>query len=772
MRKLFLIPLLLLGVSLFAQDLDIDFGRVESLPDGNRYVDFKLMRNGSKVSYMGLEAADCKCFEVDKHDVIELVVDSLSDITKGKLISKDLSVVILVDNGNSMKNDDFDGVKNALTTFVHTLPDPVKVYISTMDTLNETRLFDKHDDLAGYLRNELFNKSSNGKSLYASIISAVQEIGNVPENSCRYKKLRHNQELANDTVSEKIIFLLSGNPLDPNDGSFFQDKRFFTNRDSLRFPEDLKAFYCIYFGEKMDEKMEDEFKYICKSVPGGKLFPQYSVDSLKNILIGSIDSIAMDYRIYYSVKDNHIYNGESLKLTLDIEKLGASGNKEYSYGSTLETIDLGGDSKTKASVLVLGLVFGILFIAFAYLVMQFLVPWIQYMFFKKKYVKTFSSKDNDNDLISQQCYYCKDNFEEGDTIVTKCKHTLHWDCWEENQCRCPEYGINNCKDGIYYYNRKHLSDERNSPYYTSWLLAGLLGGLLTWILFRIIPSEKLFPGLIEWLVEIFDGDKADLTINMYLSKIQPLLLCGIVLGFSVTFLFSYLIEFRKKTWKLVSVMLARSIGNALVGFLAFLLGSVVVIAMGKSGNCMWTDWIPWLFFGCGVPWLISFKTDIRFKEAFQGGLFSVLLSFVAIYLIRSEVIGMFGFMVYAAGLGSSIAVVHYISENYFLHIEGPTKERDIAIYKWMNVAGGFNHVTIGRSPHCVIEMNWDDSELIRDKQVELYIENDYPYCLALTDGTTMGPEHRPLKAGESILLVHGQTFVIGNTKFTYIEKDK
>lgn len=82
--------------------------------------------------------------------------------------------------------------------------------------------------------------------------------------------------------------------------------------------------------------MEDEFKYICKSVPGGKLFPQYSVDSLKNILIGSIDSIAMDYRIYYSVKDNHIYNGESLKLTLDIEKLGASGNKEYSYGSTLK----------------------------------------------------------------------------------------------------------------------------------------------------------------------------------------------------------------------------------------------------------------------------------------------------------------------------------------------------------------------------------------------------------------------------------------------------
>ena len=169
---------------------------------------------------------------------------------------------------------------------------------------------------------------------------------------------------------------------------------------------------------------------------------------------------------------------------------------------------------------------------------------------------------------------------------------------------------------------------------------------------------------------------------------------------------------------------------------------------------------------------MSYKTDIDFKEALIGGLISVVLSFVAIYLIRMEVIGMFGFMVYAAGLGASIALVHFSSENYFLHIEGPTKERDIAIYKWMNVAGGSNHVTIGRSRDCVIEMNWDPSDQIQDKQVELYIENDHPYCLALTEGTTIGDENRVLKQGDSILLDHGASFTIGNTKFTYVEKDK
>ena len=158
----------------------------------------------------------------------------------------------------------------------------------------------------------------------------------------------------------------------------------------------------------------------------------------------------------------------------------------------------------------------------------------------------------------------------------------------------------------------------------------------------------------------------------------------------------------------------------------------------------------------------------------MGGLISVVLSFVVIYGLGSSVpaIGVLAFMIYAAGLGASIAVVHYTSENYYLHIEGPTKERDIAIYKWMNVAGGSNHVTIGSSPNCVIEMNWDDSPEIREKQVELYIDNEHPYCLALTEGTTYSDEQRVLKEGDSILLVHGSSFTIGNTKFTYIEKDK
>ena len=89
----------------------------------------------------------------------------------------------------------------------------------------------------------------------------------------------------------------------------------------------------------------------------------------------------------------------------------------------------------------------------------------------------------------------------------------------------------------------------------------------------------------------------------------------------------------------------------------------------------------------------------------------------------------------------------------------------------MSVTGGFNKVTIGRSIDCILEMNWDDAGNIADKQVEIYLENDRPYCRALSEGTRL-PSGQILQKGQTILLNHGTEFTIGNTLFTYIEKDK
>lgn len=782
MKRISLVLLCLLSLFWNASaQVDLEFGSVEATKT-NRYVDFKMMRDGNKVPFFGLLADDCKCYEVVNGDTLEIRIDSLVDISAKRQVSNNLTIVILADQGMSLTEADYLKLKEAIVSFVDALPPYVKVYISMMGTdVTETERVYAGESIRSYVRRDnMVEKAEDEKSIYASIISKIQEIANLDEDECFFPDVEHNNELSSDTLSDKMLFVLSGKVEQDEDETFFRDKLLFNNPDYLTIPDKLKAIYCVYFGNDLDQVMENEFKFMCHRTPEGRFYPNYSVDSLKYVLLGAIDSIAMDYRMYYSVGEKVTYNGQPLSLCVDINKAKAQGTKQYSFGSALQPVtfvptETSSVAKSNMSGILLGLLLGIALIVLAYLVMQFLVPWLQYKLFLKKYVKKFDPKavaKDGKDVVLQQCYYCKDDFQEGDTIVTKCKHTVHWECWEENHDRCPEYGLNSCKEGIYFYNKQHLTDERNSPYFTSWLLYGLAGGLISWLLFQLIPSDGFLEGLLRWMVGLFEKDSVH--VNEYLQKIQPLLLCGLIMGFVITFLFSYLIEFRKKTAKIMLLITARSVGNAVIGCLAFLLGAVVIIALGKYSNCWWIDWVPWLFFGCSITWLLSFRSDIEFKEAIIGGLISVVLSFVVIYALGSAMpaVGVFAFMIYAAGLGASIAVVHYTSENYYLHIEGPTKERDIAIYKWMNVAGGSNHVTIGRSPNCVIEMNWDDSPEIREKQVELYIDNEHPYCLALTEGTTIGDEQRVFKEGDSILLVHGSSFTIGNTKFTYIEKDK
>ena len=140
-----------------------------------------------------------------------------------------------------------------------------------------------------------------------------------------------------------------------------------------------------------------------------------------------------------------------MAFNLNIDKANAHGVKEYSFGSALNpwTLSPSGMGTTKMRNryidILYGLLLGIGVIALAYAIMQFLVPWLQYQIFRKKYVKKFKPSDvqaEGKNVVLEQCYYCKDNFQEGDLIVTKCKHTVHWECWEENHDRCPEYGLN------------------------------------------------------------------------------------------------------------------------------------------------------------------------------------------------------------------------------------------------------------------------------------------------------------------------------------------
>ena len=72
MKRISLVLLCLLSLFWNASaQVDLEFGSVEATKT-NRYVDFKMMRDGNKVPFFGLLADDCKCYEVVNGDTLEM----------------------------------------------------------------------------------------------------------------------------------------------------------------------------------------------------------------------------------------------------------------------------------------------------------------------------------------------------------------------------------------------------------------------------------------------------------------------------------------------------------------------------------------------------------------------------------------------------------------------------------------------------------------------------------------------------------------------------
>ena len=127
MRRLlfsFFMMVAFLGQS-FAQ-VDVVFGTMEGRP---RHIDFKLIQDGKKVPYYGLKAEDCVCYELISGDTITMRVDSLINISNKKLVSNNLTIVILADQGSELDEAEYKTLLGSLVSFVEALPVYVKVYI-------------------------------------------------------------------------------------------------------------------------------------------------------------------------------------------------------------------------------------------------------------------------------------------------------------------------------------------------------------------------------------------------------------------------------------------------------------------------------------------------------------------------------------------------------------------------------------------------------------------------------------------------------------------
>jgi hypothetical protein len=709
----------------------------------------------------------------NKDIIVERIVQKVG--SEAELISQNVAFWLMVDRGRTISDEDMKSMKAAIQKTVENLPDSC-AYISFFDRrTSEKKLITKENF---YEFEKEFKVKPEPRDLYQCIM----------DNFEKFAKDTSMQKKSASPLAKYLLVFTDGNI---NINSFTEidnldrSDEYIKNIDNT-FQNHVQIHAFRYgSGSSLVDKVLDN---ICvqRQFPElrGGFYPATNVNGIIDSLRGFVNNLSADYRLkLINHNKNRIYNGKTFTLNVGIADEGrkAVGKIDYVIASKESPKGPG----IRADNIYLTIIFGLIILFIAFFIMQVIIPFIisKSNNFEKKYVRPYEPMSTSDGEVYETCSYCQEPLERGEQIVVKCSHKIHWDCWKENGYKCVEYG-QNCKDGVqYHFDKKHPFDLKKSPYYLKWAMSGMISGFFIWIIFKISSEWTIFSGFINLLVNTFYPAKLKEAIegatvisnNVYKSfnaKITGLLLAGILLGFVLTFLFTYINDFRQKSGKVIFAFFGRALIGAIVGYITFLLGSIICILLGKVDNTWWLDAIPWILFGGSIALCLAIKSTIKWQDALIGGLISGVISFIILYTtFYFPVFGvMFSFMLCSAGLGISIIARHHLAQKYFLKYKGEKRESEIAIHKWMNESGGSNEVTIGKSNHCVIQMNWDSSEKIHDKQVKLFIDpkRRVPMMKALENGVVF--DGREAHKDDLLPLKHGVKFTIGNTKFQYIEK--
>ena len=479
--------------------------------------------------------------------------------------------------------------------------------------------------------------------------------------------------------------------------------------------------------------------------------------------------------------DFKIYRGNRHILTLDFynvsnDSLIASASTQIHKGSIYEPIIVHGHDIWY--VILQGILLGLLLLGLVYVVFQFLIPFIRYRIFLKKHVITYTGPlmSTGNKTVSQSCYLCKAPFREGDHVVVKCSHSMHKSCWDENDYHCPEYGAQ-CPTGSHYYDHSHLHDFRNSPYYLPWLLIAIIIAIGAWTIFLIWAhffSSHILEGILSSLHLISSSDSQSY-INEFSEHEKQLPAFGLSISFLLTIGFSALAMFRRNVKNKWLSIFTRAIVAGLGSMIGFIIIGAIESIYEIDSFSFLVEWIPWTLTAFLIAYASTRHTRIHLQKrmlilATGIAILSMLLwsFFVLGSHLDFRVLLLFTYFIFSIGLALCIAEPVSKSGRYFLRVEGPIKTMEIALYKWFDAAP-HQSVTIGKSVNCNLQMSWDLNGNIAPLQAEIKTDGIAIFLHVVEDGVEL--PGKQLVAGKSVQLYHQSQFRIGQTTFTYIEKD-
>lgn len=615
-----------------------------------------------------------------------------------------------------------------------------------------------------YVLQNYFKKWSDQKLLYRSVLEKIKEIkaGGEPWDEVEQVRLV--------VFSDGEVYDSDNMPLDP--AHFTSENQLL--QAAIPGKEHLSVYY-VNFGkdEEMDEDSEslNVFSSVCENSKGA-LFPSFNWTLLESAMLGHDFSAVESNRFDFVNPDGKVYRGDDQQVRLRFisvkdNKQIASATAKIQAGSFYKPIIVNGPSL--GIIILEGISVGLFLLLAVYLILQYLVPYIQYRLFLKKYVICHTGKKMvvGDVAVAESCYFCKAPFVEGDEVVVKCQHTMHKHCWDENEYHCPEFG-RHCKEGSHYYNKEHPQDRRNAPFYMNWVLMAIIAGTLAWMMY-IITTHQDHTHILQQLVP--DGKVSAEMANAHLT---PLPTYGFMLGLFLTLGIS-LLAFRRIRWTEYLDIFLRSLAAGLGCSILFLLVSLACIALRLESAAFFINIIPWTLSSFLIAYIGTHGSQIQLKKSII--VIAVGISLVSMLLwsmlymqigVDFRVLMLYSTIIYMVGMAVAIARIAPRSEHYFLHLEGAVKSMDVALYKWFRFNPGAI-VSIGKSVDCSLQVTWDLQGDVAPVHAQIFRQNGSLRIKALEAGVTV--DGRPLEPEQSVKLYHGKSFIIGNTRFTYQEKD-
>lgn len=554
-------------------------------------------------------------------------------------------------------------------------------------------------------------------------------------------------------------------------------------------------------------------RMLCTST-NGRVETNFKWVQLEKHIMESLGLDYADYVVNLRNPDGKYFFGDKQILCLIFrDKAGntiASCYREFSIANIYNPVHIGDLSLRHLALQ--GVMIGLIVLLLVYLIMQFVVPYVRYRLFCRKYVIDYRGTNMSfgSIVIPDTCYYCKAPFEPGDKVVVKCQHVMHKECWDENDGHCPEYSeigsmrhaamlsdaqrmaIGNqsatavtqtvssttCQHGSHFYDRNNLFNPRNATFYLKWVLLGIVSAIMSYSFYVLFHHATAYDVMQKFVHAILDDSTPivpeDPLTYPYLSARQlHLLVFSSNLAFFITMMMSMLTIHRGRRGHRIMNMLLRSIVASILTYLIFMLDGAIVAVGELYDGLVFMDWAAWIIATCVVVFCCVFKSRSRIKNNRFIHIIATSTVSTVLWCILGDIHNtmqmvclVLAYIVFATGVALTIARRMPQNDHAFLNVTGPVKEMNIALYKWLRQRPDAE-VTIGKSIECSLQITWDLQGDVAPVHAKIFCRNGVPYIVPMEGNMLLNK--KDTIEGKSYRLYHGDTFVIGQTTMKYIE---